>query len=93
MKLVQPDDLVETFLTMSFVTNTPLKLIRYFIEDEFQTNKGEEPSILRESSIAAKLIRVCMMKLGKSYLQELWGDIITHMIQHERKVSYEINPR
>lgn len=86
------DELAETFSTFSLVTNSPLKLMKYFIEDEFEANRNDEGSIMRDNCIASKLIKAYVHKVGQSYLQEVLGDII-NQINSERKISFEINPR
>jgi hypothetical protein len=98
--MIPADDLTETFLTMSLVTSTVLKMIGYFIEDEFvqfaslQTPADENlDTLLRDNSLASKLIKAYFRALGGSYLQEILGDIMTQIAMTERKYSLEINPR
>ena len=93
LKLIDADELCETLLTMSFVTGTDMKLIRYFIEADFIRNKDEESNLLMEGSLATKLLKYYLVGIGNSYLIETLGKIIDQITIAERKASLEINPR
>lgn len=91
-QLINVDELCETLISMSFATSTPMQLIKYFIEDDFKSNRNDINNILNENSLASKLIKIYLNRVGINYLMDLLGDIINQIVVNDRKVSYEINP-
>jgi hypothetical protein len=78
---------------MSFVTGTTLPLIRAFIEDEFESGRSEEGSILRDNTMATKLMKSYLNRVGSHYLVDVLSPFVNEIVVNERKVSMEINPR
>jgi hypothetical protein len=91
-QIINVDELCETLISMSFATSTPMQLIKYFIEDDFKTFRSDSNNILMENSIASKLIKIYLSKVGVNYLVDLLGDVLNQIVVNDRKVSYEINP-
>ncbi len=89
---VPEEELCETLVTMSFITTTAMQILRHYIELDFAENSKDQTNILKDTSLAAKLIRTYLARAGPNYLVDRLGDVITQIVVNERKVSLEINP-
>ena len=100
------DDLCESFLSMSFVTSTEMKLFQFFVGDElenfFQAIRVENiakdqsfnpANLIHDTSVAGKLLKLYLSRVANNYLCEILSDIVTQLVVAERKTSLEMNPR
>lgn len=69
-----------------------MKMLKFFIEDEFDANHTLEGSIMRENSHASKLLKLYLRIIGLNYLEDTLGEHLIKLIQNERKILLEINP-
>jgi hypothetical protein len=85
------DDLAESIVALSYGNNSFFPLMKYMIQDEFETNQQQMGQILRENSNVSKLVKAYLNRVGRDYLIELLGKHIQQVV-FERKVSYEVDP-
>jgi len=94
---------LQLMLTMSLISGTVFRLVRFFIEEEFNRVLKDETPVVDETrrgdaifaddySPASIFLSLCFAKLGHSYLKELMGEFVTDIIINERKISWELNP-
>ncbi|KAH3743938.1 GTPase-activator protein for Ras family GTPase [Pelomyxa schiedti] len=89
----QWEDIADSLLTMTFARSTTLPFVRYFIQAEFEQHAASEPgSLFRENSIATKIIKSYLRKVGSKYLNDMLGPILHEICITERKLSYEVDP-
>ena len=84
-------------LNLTFARSTTLKLVRHFVEEEFKRHGSGEAeaanTLFRENSIASKILKAYLQRVGQSFLLDLLGAIETEVCIREQKVSYEIDPQ
>ena len=84
-------------LNLTFARSTTLKLVRHFVEEEFKRHGSGEAeaanTLFRENSIASKILKAYLQRVGQSFLLDLLGSIETEVCIREQKVSYEIDPQ
>jgi hypothetical protein len=77
---------------MAFVTSTVMKTLKFFIEDEFDSNHTVEGSIMRENCHASKLLKSYLGTIGLNYLESILGDHLIAIAHKGRNIAFEINP-
>lgn len=56
------DDLAESIVALSYGNNSFFPLMKYMIQDEFETNQQQMGQILRENSNVSKLVKAYLSK-------------------------------
>jgi len=93
-------DDVEAFIgstiNLTFARSTTLQLLRHFVEEEFKRHANGDAeagnTLFRENSIASKILKSYLRRIGRGFLNDLLGSIETEVCIREQKVSYEIDP-
>eukprot|EP01105_Mastigella_eilhardi_P024275 TRINITY_DN6307_c0_g1_i1.p1 TRINITY_DN6307_c0_g1~~TRINITY_DN6307_c0_g1_i1.p1 ORF type:complete len:1080 (+),score=357.09 TRINITY_DN6307_c0_g1_i1:23-3262(+) len=89
----QWEDLADSLLTMTFARSTTLNFVRYFVNEEFANHSSADlGSLFRENSMASKIIKAYLRKVGQNYINELLAPTLHQICIDERKCSYEIDP-
>ncbi|PRP81158.1 hypothetical protein PROFUN_01992 [Planoprotostelium fungivorum] len=98
-----PAEMSRTVCVMGLITGTVFRLVKWFIDDEFQTILGGkdpqnakenalEKSLFSEESVASRFLLDCFERLGRSYTHNLFGGYVTQIMVQEKKQSLELNP-
>ncbi|KAH3759492.1 RasGTPase-activating protein [Pelomyxa schiedti] len=89
----QWEDIADSLLTMTFARSTTLPFVRYFIQAEFEQHSASYPgSLFRENSIATKIIKSYLRKVGSKYLTDILGPTLHEICITDRKLTYEVDP-
>ena len=91
------EQFLDSVMNLTFSRSVTLKLVWYFMEMEFVKHSSvgsveATNTLFRENSVASKLLKCYLQKVGQSFLQELLRPIVVQICVREQRSSYEIDP-
>uniref|UniRef100_A0A6B2KWZ6 Ras-GAP domain-containing protein n=1 Tax=Arcella intermedia TaxID=1963864 RepID=A0A6B2KWZ6_9EUKA len=83
------NEICACFINLAYSNESVFPLFNYIIKDEFETSTRAQ--VLRENSLASKIIKPYLETIGRDYLIDVLSKHI-QTVSGERKVNFEIDP-